>query len=84
MFLDRLKTRLLVSRLSWNLVFIVACLGGVVGIAIKFVMLFDQWLYFPFFPNIFDSIFLIVAVIYLSYRSVTHQMREKSSKKITE
>jgi hypothetical protein len=70
MLINRLKRVPLVHQLSWNLVFIAACLGGVIGIALKFTMLFDQWLYFPFFPNIFDSIFLIVSVIYLAYRSV--------------
>lgn len=41
------------------------CFSGVIGIALKFIMLFDNWVYFPFFPNIFDSIFLISSAIWL-------------------
>jgi hypothetical protein len=43
----------------------VICFSGIIGIAIKFITLFDKWLYFPYYPNIFDSIFLILSAFYL-------------------
>lgn len=46
----------------------VICFSGTIGIAIKFITLFNNWLYFPLFPNIFDSIFLIISVSWLFMR----------------
>ena len=42
---------------------------GTIGIAIKFVTFFNQWVYFPSFPNFIDASFLISAVIYLAWKS---------------
>ena len=42
---------------------------GTVGIAIKFVTFFNHWVYFPSFPNIIDSTFLVISVAYLSWSS---------------
>ncbi|MCW3996402.1 MAG: hypothetical protein NWE98_09700 [Candidatus Bathyarchaeota archaeon] len=42
---------------------------GTIGIAIKFVTFFNQWVYFPSFPNALDSTFLISAVGYLAWAS---------------
>ena len=42
---------------------------GTIGIALKFVTFFDQWVYFPSFPNVVDSTFLISAVVYLAWRA---------------
>lgn len=46
---------------------------GTVGIALKFVTFFNQWVYFPSFPNALDSTFLIVAVVYLAWRTRKHE-----------
>jgi hypothetical protein len=54
---------------SWNelakdiVLIIFAC--GTIAIALKFTTFFNQWVYFAPYPNIFDTIFLIVAVSYL-------------------
>jgi hypothetical protein len=42
---------------------------GTIGIAIKFVTFFNQWVYFPSFPNMLDSSFLISASVYLAWKS---------------
>ena len=42
--------------------------SGTVGIALKFTTYFDKWVFFPSFPNIFDSTFLISAVLYLTWK----------------
>lgn len=44
---------------------------GTIGIALKFITFFDQWVYFPAFPNALDSLFLISSVIYLTWKSRT-------------
>lgn len=53
---------------------VVALVFGTIGIALKFLTIFYQSgvqgysVYFPFFPNVLDSIFLIVAVLWLALR----------------
>jgi hypothetical protein len=42
---------------------------GTVGIALKFVTYFNQWVYFPTIPNALDSTFLILAVGYFVWRA---------------
>jgi hypothetical protein len=42
---------------------------GTIGIAVKFVTFFNQWVFFPSFPNALDSTFLISAVMYLTWKS---------------
>lgn len=42
---------------------------GTIGIAAKFVTFFNQWVYFPSFPNLIDATFLISAVVYLGWKS---------------
>ena len=44
----------------------IVCVTGTIGIALKFITLFERWVYFPTFPNICDSIFLIFAVLWLA------------------
>jgi hypothetical protein len=48
-------------------ILMLAC--GTAGIALKFTTFFNKWVFFPFFPNILDTAFLILSVIYLSLRS---------------
>ena len=50
---------------------LIACITGTVGIAAKYVSFFNNWVWFPTFPNIFDSAFLIfsVFVVYFLGRS---------------
>jgi hypothetical protein len=43
-------------------------ISGTIGFALKFSTYFDKWVYFPSFPNIFDSTFLISAVLYLTWK----------------
>lgn len=47
---------------------VILCVSGTVGIALKFITFFDKWVFFPSFPNIFDSTFLISAVLYLTWK----------------
>jgi cytochrome c oxidase assembly factor CtaG len=37
---------------------------GVLGIAVKFTTFFNHSVYFPLFPNVLDSVFLVVAISY--------------------
>lgn len=46
---------------------------GTIGIALKFATLFNQWVYFPSFPNALDSTFLISAVLYLAWKARKHK-----------
>jgi hypothetical protein len=48
---------------------IIMLLTGTVGIALKFITFFDQWVFFPSFPNTLDSAFLIISVAYLGWRA---------------
>jgi len=43
--------------------------SGTIGIALKFTTFFDKWVYFPWFPNVFDASFLVFSVIYLTWKS---------------
>jgi hypothetical protein len=47
---------------------VVLFVSGTVGIALKFTTYFNKWIYFPSFPNILDSTFLILAVVYLTWK----------------
>ena len=47
---------------------LIALVFGTIGIAIKFVTFFDQWVYFPAFPNALDATFLIFTVLYLVWK----------------
>jgi hypothetical protein len=47
---------------------VVLSVTGTIGIALKFITFFDKWVFFPSFPNIFDSTFLILAVLYLVWK----------------
>jgi hypothetical protein len=46
----------------------IALVCGTIGIAPKFIPFFDQWVYFPTFPNLLDSTFIIISVIYLGWQ----------------
>ncbi|MGA3290341.1 MAG: hypothetical protein ABSD42_08900 [Candidatus Bathyarchaeia archaeon] len=62
---------------NWNELFhdcmsiIFVC--GIIGIAVKFVTFFNQWVYFPSFPNALDSTFLVSGVLYLAWKSRRHK-----------
>ena len=47
----------------------IALVCGTIGIALKFITFFDQWVYFPTFPNFLDSTFLIISITYLAYKA---------------
>ncbi len=42
---------------------------GTIAVALKFITFFNQWVYFPSFPNMLDSAFLISAVMFLAWKS---------------
>lgn len=46
----------------------IAAILGICGIAFKFPSYFDQWVYFPSFPNICDSIFLVLSACWLGVK----------------
>jgi nicotinamide riboside transporter PnuC len=58
---------------NWNELFhdcmMIIFVCGTIGMAIKFVTFFNQWVYFPSFPNALDSTFLVSAVLYLAWNS---------------
>ncbi len=51
---------------------------GTIGIALKFITFFNNWVYFPTFPNVLDSAFLITSILYLAFsaRRRTHKMKQ--------
>ena len=73
-FLGRLKESYIrwALKASWTDVFkkipSLICVTGTIGIALKFMTLFDRWVYFPGWPNIFDAVFLVASVLYLGLR----------------
>lgn len=56
---------------------IIMFVAGTVGIALKFTTFFDQWVYFPSFPNILDAAFLITSVMYLTTRSRVQRRKQE-------
>lgn len=52
-----------------NACIIIVLITGTVGIALKFVALFDKWIYWPSIPNVLDATFLIIAVVYLGIKA---------------
>lgn len=57
----------------------IALVCGTIGIALKFTTFFNQWVYFPAFPNMLDSAFLITAILYFAY---TARKRLKITSKV--
>ncbi len=55
---------------------VVTCFFGTVGFALGFTKHFNQpyGYYLPVFPNVLDSVFLVLAASYLTYRA----LRKKS------
>jgi hypothetical protein len=45
---------------------LVICLFGSFGIALKFTVFFDHWVFFPTFPNVLDSAFLMYSIASMS------------------
>ncbi len=43
---------------------------GTIGVALKFVTFFNQWVYFPSFPNMLDSAFLVSSVMFFAWKSL--------------
>ncbi len=59
-----------------NNCFIVILVAGTIGIALKFIAYFNHWVYFPSFPNILDSAFLVISAVYLGSRAFIRVNRE--------
>jgi len=57
---------------SWRELFndcvLLIMVSGTIGIAVKFTTFFNKWVYYPSFPNLLDATFLILSVIYLTWR----------------
>ena len=58
----------------------IALICGTIGISLKFITFFDKWVFFPSFPNILDSTFLILSVLYLTWkiRKNSRKMKAKN------
>jgi hypothetical protein len=41
---------------------------GIAGIALKLPTFFNHWVYFPMFPNLGDSLFLLASVAWFASR----------------
>jgi hypothetical protein len=52
---------------------------GTIGIALKFVTLFNAGVYFPSYPNELDSAFLISAVVYLTWAARRRRYSKNSN-----
>ena len=68
---------------NWSELFndcmIIMIAAGTIGIALKFTTFFDKWVYFPSFPNICDSAFLVLSVAYLSWKAKrTHTNKQNN------
>jgi uncharacterized membrane protein YsdA (DUF1294 family) len=61
-----------------------AFIFGTIGIALKFTTYFDHWIYFPAFPNAFDSTFLILSVtyfaVYIIHKNRQHQTKTETTR----
>ncbi|GAG95431.1 unnamed protein product [marine sediment metagenome] len=53
---------------NWKNIISIICVSGTVGISLKWVTVFDRWVYFPFFPDILDASFLIFSVLFLAVK----------------
>jgi hypothetical protein len=54
----------------------IALVCGTIGIALKFITFFDQWVYFPTFPNFIDSTFIIISITYLAWKARKNHHRK--------
>jgi len=48
-----------------NKILVIISVSGITGFALGFTKFFNNTYYFPIIPNVFDSIFLIFASLYL-------------------
>jgi uncharacterized membrane protein len=62
-----------------NNLILIAFMFGTLGIALKFPTYFDHWVFFPSFPNAFDSAFLILSVTYFA-AYIIHKNRQYQAK----
>ena len=53
---------------NWKNILSIICVAGTIGISLKWVTVFDTWVYFPFFPDILDASFLILSVLFLALK----------------
>jgi hypothetical protein len=55
-------------------------LGGLaIGLSLAFFRYFDQWVYFPWFPNILDSATMAIVGLVLLYDVVKKVQRQNES-----
>jgi hypothetical protein len=60
----------------------IALVCGTIGIALKFITFFNQWVYFPTFPNLLDSTFLIISIVYFAWKARKHNP-QRTEKQVT-
>jgi hypothetical protein len=46
----------------------IMCLFGIAGYALKLPTFFNNWVYFPLWPNLGDSLFLLACVVWFVLR----------------
>lgn len=68
---------MLIKKLSLSIILSAVCIGGTIGIALKFVTILGNYVYFPFFPNILDAFFLVLSVCFLGFRAITSSNQSK-------
>ena len=77
-FFFRLTTNKVASFL--NKILIVISISGIIGFALGFTKYFNNTYYFPLIPNVFDSVFLILASLYLGINILMLNRLQKNVK----
>lgn len=71
----------LVKKLSLDSFLRAIFIGGTIGVALKLILLMNNYVFLPYFPNILDSIFLIVSILYLGVSSSFEKTEARALKK---
>jgi ABC-type lipoprotein release transport system permease subunit len=63
-----------------NKILIIISIFGIIGFALGFTKYFNNTYYFPLIPNVFDSVFLILASLYLGINILMLNRLQKNVK----
>jgi hypothetical protein len=63
-----------------NKILMVISVSGIIGFALGFIKYFNNTYYFPLIPNVFDSVFLILASLYLGINILMLNRLQKNVK----
>jgi len=63
-----------------NKILMVISVSGIIGFALGFTKYFNNTYYFPLIPNVFDSVFLILASLYLGINILMLNRLQKNVK----